>query len=149
MSMADKSICELEVDDGELRAMKQRLSAEKHALQGQLAELNSKCATRLPTRDFQRIQSQRGDVVKQLADKEIEIGALNTQRHEVLTVLEVRKRQAGHFAPTDVKKIVEIRDRWHDFSMDSENHQKAREVAWKFSQELREFLKPHFQKDNT
>lgn len=144
LSIVNKSIEELEVDDGELRTMRQRLSAEKQALQGQLGELNARCATRLPTKEYQKIQSARGQIVKQLAEKESELGAINSQRAEVLTVLEVRKRQAGKFVPSDVKKLVEIRDRWHAFSMDSDNHQKAREVAWKISQELRELLKPHF-----
>lgn len=144
LSIVEKAICELEIDDGELLSMKQRLSAEKQALQGSLAELNAKCATRLPNKEYQRIQSARGQIVKQLADKETEIGALNRQRAELNTVMQVRKRQAGKFVPSDVKALVEIRDRWHSFSMDSDNHQKAREVAWKISQELREFLKPHF-----
>jgi len=144
LSIVNKSIEELEVDDGELRIIRQRLSAEKQALQGQLGELNARCATRLPNKEYQKIQNARGQIVKQLAEKESELGALNSQRHEILTVLEVRKRQAGKFVPSDVKLLVEIRDRWHAFSMDSDNHQKAREVAWKVSQELLEFLKPHF-----
>jgi hypothetical protein len=144
MSLTEKSIPELEIDDAELRIMKQRLSAEKQALQGQLGELNSKCATRIPTKDFQKIQSARGQLVKQLAAKESEIGALNAERHEVLTVLEFRKHAANKFPPSDVKKLVEMRDRWHSFSMDSKNHQRAREIAWKTSQELRDFLKPYF-----
>jgi chromosome segregation ATPase len=140
----DKSIEELEVDMGELSALKDKLSIEKQALQGQLAELNAKCAVRLPQQEFQRIQSARGQVVKQLAAKEGEIGEVNQRRAEIQTVLQVRKRQAHLFVPSDVRKLVEIRDKWHAFSMDSKNHQKAREVAWKVSQELREFLKPHF-----
>lgn len=144
LSIVNKSIEQLEVDDGELRLIRQRLSAEKQALQGALGELNARCATRLPNKEYQKIQSARGQIVKQLAEKESELGEINSQRAELLTVLEVRKRQAGKFVPSDVKKLVEIRDRWHAFSMDSDNHQKAREAAWKISQELREFLKPHF-----
>jgi hypothetical protein len=41
---------------------------------------------------------------------------------------------------------VNIRDRWHEFSMEKSNTQSAREAAFKFSQELREILKRHFQK---
>lgn len=144
LSIVEKAICELEIDDGELLTMKQKLSAEKQALQGQLGELNAKCATRLPNKEYQRIQSARGQIVNQLAEKEIEICELNRQRAELQTVMQVRKRQAGKFVPSDVKLLTEIRDKWHAFSMDSDNHQKAREVAWKISQELREFLKPHF-----
>lgn len=144
LSIVGKAICELEIDDCELLMMKQNLSAEKQALQGQVGELNAKCATRIPNNEYQRIQSQRGQVVKQIADKETEIGEINRRRAELNTVLQVRKRQAGKFVPSDVKQLVKIRDRWHAFSMDSDNHQKAREVAWKISQEIREFLKPHF-----
>lgn len=144
LSIVAKSISELEIDDGELLIMKQRLTAEKQALQGQIGELNAKCATRIPNNEYQRIQSQRGQIVKQIADKETEIGELNRQRTELQTVLQVRKRQAGQFAPSDTKVLVAMRDRWHAFSMDSDNHQKAREVAWKVSQELRELLKTRF-----
>lgn len=145
LSIVEKSICELEIDDGEMLAMKQKFSAEKQALQGQLGELNAKCAIRLPQKEYQRIQTARSQIVKQLAEKETEIAALNRKRTELQTVMQVRKRQAGKFVPSDVKLLVEIRDRWHGFSMDSTNHQKAREVAYKISQELREFLKPRFQ----
>ncbi len=144
LSIVNKSIAELEIDDGELRVMKQRLSAEKHALQGELAQINSQCVSRLPQKEYQRLQSRRGQIVKQLQEKEVEIGDLNSSRHEILTVLEVRKRQAQLFVPSDVRKLVEIRDRWHGFSMDKNNPKSARETAWKISQELREFLKPHF-----
>lgn len=144
LSILKKSICELEVDDGEMLAIRRKLSAEKQALQGMLGELNAKCATRLPQKEYQKIQSQRGQIVKQLAEKENEIGELNAKRAELQTVLEVRKRQAGRFQPSDVKRLVEIRDRWHAFSMDKLNPRSARETAWKMSQELREFLKPYF-----
>lgn len=148
MSSADrlvtKSISDLDIDDGELRVLKQRLSAEKHALQGELAQINSLCVPRLPQKEYQRLQSQRGKVVKQLQEKEIEISEVNSKRHELLTVLEIRKRQAQLFVPSDVRKLVDIRDKWHGFSMDNSNPKSARETAWKISQELREFLKPHF-----
>ncbi len=145
LSVVEKSLVELEIDDAELRDQKHKVSQEKQALQGTLAELNAKCAVRLPGNEFLRIQRHRGQLVRQLADKEGELGAINRQRSELQTVMQVRRRQAGEFLPKDVRLLVAIRDRWHGFSMDSKNHQKARETAWKFSQELRDFLKPHFQ----
>jgi len=144
LSIVEKTICELEIDDGELLVMKRKLTAEKQALQGDLGTLNAKCATRLPQKEYQKIQNQRGDIVKMLANKEAEIGELNAKRAELQTVMQVRKRQAGKFVPSDVRLLVAIRDKWHDFSMDKNNPKSARETAWKISQELREFLKPHF-----
>lgn len=142
--LIEKSIEELEVDDGELRVQKQRLGAEKQALQAEAAALNAKCSTRLANADYHRVQRQRSDVVKQITAIEADISGVNARRYEVLTVLEVRKRQAGQFAPTDVKRLTEMRDQWHAASMDPSNHQKVRETYWKCSQELREFLKPYF-----
>ena len=143
-AIIEKSIEELELDNGELLILKQRLLAEKQALQGQLSELNAKCSMRLPSSEYHKIQSARGQVVKQLTGKESEIGALNAQRAELQAVMDVRKRQAKKFAPSDVRQLVEIRDRWHAFSMNPDNNKNARDVAWKISQELRAFLKPHF-----
>ncbi len=146
-SIVEKSIAELEIDDGELRTMRERLVAEKTALQSELAELNSKCATRIDNYKYQTIQNRRAQVVKQVNDKEAELAELNARRTELNTVMQVRKRQAHRFVPSDVRQIVAIRDKWHAFSMDASNHQKAREIAWKVSQELREFLKPHFRNE--
>lgn len=138
-------LCELELADGEFRMMRQRLTAEKTALQSQLVEINARGKVHLPQHEYQKLQRARADVIKLLMEKESEIGAINDRRVELNTIKEVRKRQAGELAPERVRKLVEMRDRWHGFSMDPINHQKAREVAWKFSQELRDFLKPVFQ----
>lgn len=142
--LVEKSIAELELDDGELRVEKQRLSAMKQSLQGEAARLNAKCATRIATAEYHKIQRERSEVVRQITGIEADISGVNARRTEVLAVLEVRKRQSGMFAPTDVRRLVEMRDRWHAASMDTETHQKAREMAWKNSQELRDFLKPYF-----
>lgn len=146
MNITEKTIEELEIDDGELLILKNRLSIEKQALQGQLAELNGKCSKRLPNAEFHRIKSAKGQIAKQLSEKEMEIGEVNAKRAELWTVLSVRKRQAGKFKPEDVRRLAGIRDHWHSYSMDPANHQKSREIAWKISQELREFLKPYFSK---
>jgi len=139
-SIVDKSVCELEIDLGEYRMMKDRLSAEKAGLQCQLADLKARCSIRLPQEKYHKIQVERAGVLKLLAEKEAEISELNQKAAELNTVKEVRKRQAGEILPSDMRRLVEIRDKWHGFSMDSDNHQKGREAAWKFSQELREVL---------
>lgn len=146
-SLTEKTIEELEIDCAECATLRQRLSAEKQALQGQLAEINAACIQRLPNKEFQRIRSKRFPIVRQLADKEVEIAEANRIQAEIHAVKEVRKRQAGRIVPSDIRSLVGMRDRWHEFSMDPKNHQKSREVAWKVSQELREFLKPHFKPD--
>jgi hypothetical protein len=117
-NLVDLSIEELEVVNGELLSHKQRLSAEKQALQGQLGVLKAKCTIRLSPLEYHKVQTERGQVVNQLSEKEVEIGNLNIQLREVMTVLEVRKRQSGKIPPKEVKELVGIRDRWHDFSMD-------------------------------
>jgi hypothetical protein len=137
-----KSVPELEIDDGEYRIARHRLSAEKQALQGQLSEINAKCSMRLKFSEYHKLQKARSELVKQLAEKEIEIGELNSRRAELSTVIEVRKHQ--EMGRHDIRQLVHIRDTWHAFSMDKANHQKAREAAWKFSQELGDVLKRFF-----
>jgi chromosome segregation ATPase len=142
--LVKKSIIELQIDDGELMALRRKLTAEKQAIQGQLGEINTKLKTTLPNDIFHKLNNRRGQLVKMLSEKESEVGELNAKRAELQTVLEVRKREAGHFQPHDVAKLVAIRDKWHDFSMDKKNPKSARETAWKISQEIRELLKPTF-----
>lgn len=143
-TLTQKSIEELEIDDGELRALRQRLVMEKTALQSQLNEINTQCRVRLPTAKFQQLQSRRGQIARQLMDKEREISDVNARRHELLTVKEVRKEQSSHLKVADIKKLIAIRDEWHDFSMDNKNDPVKRRMAWHFSQQLKEFLKPYF-----
>ena len=145
--LCEQTIEELEIADGEVLIQRTRLINEKAALSSRLAELKAACTIRLQSKDYHRLQKERAQVIKQLTEKEAELSLLKEQRVEINTVLQVRKRQAGLFVPKDMRKLVEIRDRWHDYSMDSKNHQKAREVAWKISQELREVLKAQFQKE--
>lgn len=140
--LTELSLQELMIEDGELQILKQRLGMEKQGLQSQLVDLNSRCATRLPQKEYQRLQSQRGQIVKQLNEKEQEIGEVNARRAELNTIISVRKKEG--MRPSDIKQLVCLRDKWHGFSMDGGNHQKAREAAWKFSQELREILKHYF-----
>lgn len=142
--LTEQSIEELDISVGEVRTLRQRVSAEKQALQGMIGQINARCAVRLPQKEYQQLQRERATVVGQIAEKESELGALNAQMSEIQTVLEVRKRQAKQIQPREVSALVELRDRWHDYSMDAKNHQKAREVAWKVSQELRALLKPIF-----
>jgi uncharacterized protein YdaU (DUF1376 family) len=144
LSIVKKTINELEIDAAEYCMMRKRLTAEKAALQSQLAEIKAACTTRLPQQKYHSLQKQRAQLVRQLMEKEQEIATLNETRVELNAVTQVRKRQAGMFSVGETRELVEIRDKWHGFSMDAANHQKAREVAWKISQELREVLKRHF-----
>lgn len=132
---------ELAIDAAELDIERQRVCAEKHACQAQLAELNAKCAVHLPGSEFKKIQQQRSEIIKLLSEKERELAELNSRRAEIRATLEVKKNLV---TPPFVKQIVAIRDQWHAFSMDAKNHQKAREAAWKVSQELRELLRAYF-----
>jgi hypothetical protein len=142
VSLVSQSIPELQVDAGELQIVRHRLVAEKRALEAQLAEVNAKCERRLPQQEYQKLRQQRAQIIRQMTEKEAEIADLNSRRAEVNTVLNVRTQKA--FTVPEIRQLVEIRDRWHGFSMDAGNHQKAREAAWQFSQELRALLKTHF-----
>lgn len=137
-----KSLQDLKIDDAEFAVLKGRLSAEKKSLEGQLAELNAQASVKLLSPDYHRNRSIRGTIVKQLMEKECEIAEVNSRRREVNTVIDVRKHQ--QLSPSGIRHLVEIRDRWHDFSMNPDNHKKARDTAWKISQELRTVLKSFF-----
>lgn len=141
-SLVEKSLPELTIDDGEFLIMRERLIQEKNALQGQLAEINAQCSHHLPQREYHKLQSWRGQIVRQLLDKDSEISELNARRAELNTVINVRKQES--FSPHQVRQLVEMRDRWHGFSMDAKRHQKERETWWHCSQELRELLKHYF-----
>jgi hypothetical protein len=138
------SIPDLEIDNGQLHILKQKLVQEKQAIQAQLAEINARCSVILPTKQFHKIRSQRGQIVKMLTDKEAEISAVKARLTQVSTVLHVKKHE--EFGANEISKLVELRDKTHAFSMDPENHQKARETAWKFSQDLRTILRTYFHK---
>lgn len=120
-SLVAKSLPELTIDDAEFRIMRQRMTAEKKALEAQLAEINARCSTHLPQKEYHKQQSQRG---------------------QLSTVISVRTQRA--FTVPQIRQLVEMRDRWHDFSMDAKRHQKERETWWHCSQELRDILKRHF-----
>lgn len=140
--LVEQTLPELLLGEGEYRAVRQRLVQEKLAIQQHLSEVNGKLSVKLPHAEFQKLNNQRRVLIQSLLDKEKEISAFNAERAEIETVMEVRKRQ--QFGITQIKALVTIRDNWHEFSMDPANHQKAREVAFKVSQELRALLKPYF-----
>lgn len=145
MTHTTETLQELELDRGELSVLRARICAEKTALQSELAELNSKCARRLEQSVFASIQRRRSEIVASVNEKENEIQSVNAQIQVAQQAVNV-KRKSVELERFEVRQLVEIRDRWHGFSMDPSNHQKARECAWKFSQELRDVLKRHFEK---
>jgi len=141
-ALAEKSVAELEIDDGEFRVLKQRLIAEKQALQADLSAIKERCLVRLPLAEYQKLQRQRSRLVQQLMAKERELSELNAKRAELETVKQFRKESS--ITVSKMRELVGIRDHWHGFSMDEKNAPMARRLAWKFSQQLREFLKPYF-----
>jgi capsule polysaccharide export protein KpsE/RkpR len=137
-----KSLAELEIDDAELQVTRHRFASELQSLIGQLVEINAKLKITLPVNEFRKLNSQRGQVVKQITEKNQEVAIVKAEAAAVRAAMEVQKRKALNLH--DVRELVEIRDRWHEFSMDKGNHQKAREAAFKFSQELKIILKRYF-----
>lgn len=136
------SIAELELESGELAQERQRIVAEKMALQSQIADLNLRCATTLPQHEFVKVQRERTRLVKEVNARESLLSELKAGRTVLGSVINAKRKES--FGPSEIHTLVEIRDRWHGFSMDSVNHQKAREVAWKVSQEIAKLLKSHF-----
>lgn len=140
--LAEQSLPELMLGEGEYRAMRQRLVQEKLAIQQQLTEVNRKLTLKWPFAELQKLKHQRQSIIASLQAKEMEISEFNQERAEIETVMEIRKRQ--QFGIQQITALVALRDSWHEYSMDTANHQKAREVAFKVSQELRALLKPYF-----
>lgn len=145
-SITQKSVIELELDDGELLTLRERLVTEKAALQSQLTGFKAQLAGRLPNVKYQGLMRQRAAVVQQLMEKEREIGELNEQRKVLGSVKEFRKSQESTLKVADIRSLVALRDGWHEFSMDDAHAPVERRLAFKFSQELRAFLKPYFAK---
>lgn len=121
---------------------RERVTAEKQGIQAQLAEINARMAVRLPNDTFRKLTLQRKDLTSRLAQCEVDLASLKTKLRVAETQKAVAKRQA--FDATCVRQLVDLRDQWHEFSMDSHQPQKARETAWKFVQELRAVLKSYF-----
>ena len=140
----NKTAAELEVDIAELRTVRTRDAAEMKAIQAQLAALNAQLKTTQPQARYHKLMNQRAQLVRALHEFELSVQGLNQQITELNTVREHRWKQENHLTLEDVKLLIGIRDRWHEFSMDDTQHAKARQAAFKFSQELRTVLKKHF-----
>lgn len=144
--LLEKTVAELLLDQNELGAIRHRYAQEKMALQGQLIEVNAALKTKDKLRDkagFHRLNQHRTNILKSLSEKENDITLINQRRTEIQAVIDVRKQQ--QFGIKQIRELIDVRDRWHEFSMEKSNHQKAREVAFKVSQELRTLLKPYFE----
>lgn len=144
MSEALQTVAELELDLADLRIARQKLVQEKGAIEAMLAEVNVSLKARLPHDVYVKKSRQRSDIIRQIADKLGEIMAINQRLTELQARRDFRKQQDGTLGPEDVRLLVGIRDRWHEFSMDPAQHAKARQAAFQFSQELRAVLKKHF-----
>jgi hypothetical protein len=144
--LIEKTVAELILDQNELAAIRHRYAQEKMALQGQLISVNAEIKTKCKQTqkaEFHRLNKHRSNILRSLSEKENDITLINQHRAEVQAVIDVRKQQ--QFGIKQIKELIAVRDRWHEFSMEKANHQKAREVAFKVSQELRELLKPYFE----
>lgn len=151
-SLVEKSLAELEIDDGEGRVVRDHLCQEKVALQSQLADIKGQLATRLPKDKYAALMRSRAMVVRQLMEKEREISGMNASLKAIFTVKDFKKSQSAKsklLSISDIRSPVSIRDEWHEFSFNEANTVSARRAAHKFSQQLRAFLKPHFESDDS
>lgn len=139
-----KTSAELEVDIAELHNVRTRDTAEMKAIQAQLAELNAQLKTTQPQARYHKLMNQRAQMIRALHELELSVQGLNQKLKELNTVRAYRWKQENHLTVEDVKLLIGIRDRWHEFSMDDTQHAKARQAAFKFSQELRAVLRKHF-----
>lgn len=143
--VAQKTIAEIEIDIAELHLARHRLIEEKAGLQAQLSEIKAIVAVLMPKPEFAKVMRRRADIISRMSLKDREISAMKSQITAMEATKSVRKSQEKEFSNGSVTEVRLIRDKWHDFSMDSTNHQKAREVAWKMSQEINVVLKKYFQ----
>jgi predicted nucleic acid-binding Zn-ribbon protein len=144
-AITEKTVAELEIDMAELRQQRQRSSSEKMALQTQIAEINNELKETQPRERFIKLNRQRQDIIRQLGLKEQELSGMKQRHTELQAVRDFRKTQENQLTVEDIRLLVGIRDRMHEYSMDAGNPKSAREVAFKFSQELKAVLEKHFQ----
>ncbi len=134
---------QVKMDKADLEIARQRFVQEKTALQSELAEINSSCRVTLPMKEFQKIQSRRGQIVRQVNDIEAEISNLNIQLKQVNTVVSI-KTQKNELRINMVREIVKLRDEYHAKSMDDGHSPELRRTFWKFSQEIKYILTLNF-----
>lgn len=137
-----RSTPDLIVDHGEIQLARQGLIHEMKALEGELAVINARCEVTLPRQEYHKAQRERARLVGMITEKARELSVVKSQAQVVHAKILLQKTQCE--SPSIIRQITEIRDRWHEFSMDPANPQKARETAWKFTQELRVVLKAYF-----
>lgn len=135
---------EIKMDVADLKSAKNRLVQEKMALQSETAEINAKCRVTLPMREFQKLQSHRGQLVGQINNIEIEISKLNSQITEANTVVSV-KTGTKDIQRNTINGFVELRDSYHEKSMNPDHSPELRRTFWKFSQEIRGILNPYWE----
>ena len=142
--MLNKSLEELRIEKGQMDINRQRVANEKKSVAAQLTELNAEIGGKKHPHDvFHRLQKRRSELVRMLNEKESELAEVNSQISGLNTFIDVRTQQSKE-SKLNVRKLIEMRDRWHEHSMNPTRDQKTREVFWKCSQEIREFLKPYF-----
>ena len=142
--LIEKTPSELVIEQAEVAAQIKFLAGKQKEIQFQLSEVNNLMkGKKLPHEQYHKLMAHRKNLCGSRARIEKDFTELRQKSSAVHAVMEVKKRDA--IDPKTMHRIVGIRDSWHEFSMDKANHQKAREVAFKVSQELRELLKPYFE----
>lgn len=139
---------ELEIEESELSLLRTKLANEKFAIQSELADINAKCSTRIDNQLFRKYQTQRAAILRQLQDKERELGDVKAQTRLINTRKEVAKAETKAFAPDEMRMLIEIRDKWNGISLDDHWHNERRKAAWEFVKELNTILKPKFAKQD-
>lgn len=110
---------------------KTRLVAEKAALQAQLADVNAKCAVRLSSAVFGKVQKERAELVRRLQEKEME-----------LAQCKLNHPPPEYHAPRGVvRELSDIRDRFSEFASDEDYHQAYRLAASHVVRDLNGVLK--------
>lgn len=143
--LIEKTPSELVVEQAEVAAQIKFLAGKQKEIQSQLSVVNNLMkGKKLPHEQYHKLMAHRKNLCGTLARIEKDFAELRQKSSAVHAVMEVKKRAA--IDPKTMHQIVGIRDKWHEFSMDKANHQKARETAFQISQELRELVRPCFSK---
>lgn len=141
--MSEETITEVLCDQVDYKAQKQLLVAQKQSLSARLSEINTACKVRIPTKQYHKLQSERGQLASSVARIEAEISQVNQRLAETNVVLG-SKNEYKKIAVEMVRQLVATRDKYHEISMDATQPSSARRIAFAASQEIRAALKPYF-----
>lgn len=141
--MNKEIVDEAKLDQVDFLAEKRRLVAEKFALQSQLVECNAELKITHPIAKYNAFCRQRVELIKMINERERDLSIVNQRLSESSAVIN-KGAHSKNLSKHIIRQFVQIRDKWHNYSMEDANNPMARRTAWAVSQEIREVLKAYF-----